>query len=248
MDNLKGKVALVSGGLRGIGKAICLKLAKEKASIAIVDLATEAEAEATVDEIKALGVEAVYLPADVSVAGQVKEAVDKAVAKFVKIDILINNAGITRDSLLIRMKEEDWDKVLEVNLKGMFNLTQNVARVMMKERQGSIVNISSVVGLSGNVGQVNYSASKAGVVGLTKSTARELGVRGIRANAIAPGFIETEMTEKLPAELKEEIIKRVPLGRFGTPEEVASLVAFLASDDSAYITGQVFVIDGGMIA
>lgn len=243
---LENKVALITGAARGIGKAIALTLAGEGADIAVSDVNLEG-AESTAKEIESLGRQTLISKADVSKIKEVNEMVDKILDKFGRIDILINNAGITADSLLIRMKEADWDKVIEINLKGAFSCLKAVAKPMMKARSGKIVNMASVIGLIGNVGQANYAASKAGIIGLTKSLARELAPRGINVNAVAPGFIKTPMTERLSAEIKEEMCKRIPLNRFGAPEDVAKVVLFLVSDSSAYVTGQVINIDGGMV-
>ncbi len=243
---LKDKVAIVTGGARGIGKEIALEFAREGANIAIADINSETLAQAE-KEISSLGVGILTLSVDVTNSTQVEEMVNKTLDKFKKIDILINNAGITADTLLIRMKEEDWDRVLAVNLKGTFNCIKAVAKVMIKQRSGRILSISSIIGLVGNVGQANYAASKAGVIGLTKSAARELAPRGITVNAIAPGFIQTEMTAVLSEEVKSKMLEAIPLKKFGQPSDVASLAAFLASDAASYITGQVICIDGGMV-
>ncbi len=243
---LENKVALVTGAARGIGKAVALTLAGEGADIAVSDVNLEG-AESTAEEIESLGRRTLISRVDVSKIKEVNETVDKILDKFGRIDILINNAGITADSLLIRMKEADWDKVIEINLKGAFNCLKAVAKPMMKARSGKVVNMASVIGLIGNVGQANYAASKAGVIGLTKSLARELAPRGINVNAVAPGFIKTPMTEKLSDEVKEEMCKRIPLNRFGAPEDVAEVVLFLVSDRAAYVTGQVINVDGGMV-
>lgn len=246
MVDLSGKAALVTGGSRGIGQAICLKLASCGADIAVNDICGEDDAKEVLDAIKQLGRKSLFLHADVSKAAEVKEMIAKAIAEMGKLDVLVNNAGITRDNLILRMSEEEWDSVLAINLKGTFNCIQAAARPMMLARQGVMINIASVVGIHGNAGQANYSASKAGVIGLTKTVARELASRGIRVNAIAPGFIETAMTQKLSPEIREAIVKQVPLGRFGMSDDVAGLVAFLASDASSYLTGQVIEIDGGL--
>jgi 3-oxoacyl-[acyl-carrier protein] reductase len=243
---LEGKVALVTGAARGIGKAIALTLAGEGADIAVSDVNLEG-AESAAEEIESWGRQTLVSRVDVSKIKEVNEMVDKILDKFGRVDILINNAGITADSLLIRMKEADWDKVIEINLKGAFNCLKAVAKPMMKARSGKIVNMASVIGVIGNVGQANYAASKAGVIGLTKSSARELAPRGINVNAVAPGFIKTPMTERLAAEVKEEMCKRIPLNRFGAPEDVAKVVLFLVSDRAAYVTGQVINVDGGMV-
>ena len=243
---LKDKVAIITGGARGIGKEIALEFAREGANIAIADINSQTLAQ-TEKEISSLGVGILTLSVDVTNSTQVEEMVNKTLDKFKKIDILINNAGITADSLLIRMKEQDWDRVLAVNLKGTFNCIKAVSKVMIKQRSGRILSISSIIGLIGNVGQANYAASKAGVIGLTKSAARELAPRGITVNAIAPGFIQTEMTTVLSEEVKSKMLEAIPLKKCGQPSDVASLAAFLASDAAGYITGQVICIDGGMV-
>jgi len=243
---LKDKVAIITGGARGIGKEIALTFAREGANIAIADIDARILAE-TQKEISSLGVDVLTLSVDVTDFVQVEQIVNKTLDKFKKIDILINNAGITRDALLVRMSEEDWDRVLAVNLKGAFNCTRACARVMLKQRSGRIVNIASIIGLIGNVGQANYAASKAGIIGLTKSVARELGSRGICVNAIAPGFIQTEMTAKLSEEVKSRMLGAIPLKKFGRPQDIANLAAFLVSEKAGYITGQVICVDGGMV-
>lgn len=244
--NLEGKVALITGGSRGIGKSIALKLASLGANVIINYSSNETKANKVVDEIKELGSEGIAIKADVSNVEQAKNLIDEALSKFNKIDILVNNAGITKDNLIMRMTEEDWDLVLDINLKGSFNVTKSIIRKMIKQKHGSIINISSIVGLTGNAGQCNYSASKAGIIGLTKSLAKEVGKKNIRVNAIAPGFIETDMTDKLPDKIKAEYIKGIALNKLGQPEDVANAVAFLASDYAKYITGQVIVVDGGL--
>lgn len=244
---LKDKVAVITGSARGIGLAISKKLASKGANIVLNDVIEESKVDATIKEVKAFGSQVLYLSADIAQTGQAKNLIEQTVQEFGQIDILVNNAGITRDNLLIRMKEEDWDQVIAVNLKGTFNCTQAAAKYMMKQRFGAIVNVSSIVGVFGNAGQANYSASKAGVIGLTKTSAKELASRGIRVNAIAPGFIETEMTKKLPPETREKVIEKIPLGEFGSPDDVAALVCFLASNDACYITGQVIGLDGGLV-
>ncbi|TDX52096.1 3-oxoacyl-[acyl-carrier-protein] reductase [Orenia marismortui] len=246
---LEGKVALVTGSSRGIGKAIALKLAQEGAKIVInYPFEGEAEnAEKVVKEIESIGSKAIAIEADVTDMKQVKAMVKETKAEFNSIDILVNNAGITRDTLLMRMKESDWDSVLTVNLKGAFNATKAVTRTMMKQRSGRIINISSVVGLMGNPGQANYSASKAGLIGFTKSVAKELATRGITVNAIAPGFIETAMTDELADKVVDEMIAAIPMKAFGQPEDIANTAIFLASDEARYITGEVIRVDGGMV-
>ncbi|MCK4325313.1 3-oxoacyl-[acyl-carrier-protein] reductase [bacterium] len=243
---LEDKAAIVTGGAQGIGKAIALTLAKEGANIVIVDINLEM-AEVTAKELKSLGRKTLVFEVDVSKADQVRGMVEKTLDSFQRIDILINNAGITRDALIVRMDESDWDKVIEINLKSTFNCCKAVVKGMMKERSGKIVNIASVIGLVGNVGQANYAASKAGIIGLTKSLAKELAPRGINVNAIAPGFIKTEMTERLSQEVKTEMLKRIPLAKLGEVEDVAEAVLFLVSEQARYITGQVMNVDGGMI-
>ncbi|HGJ64892.1 TPA: 3-oxoacyl-[acyl-carrier-protein] reductase [bacterium] len=243
---LKGKVAVITGSARGIGKSIAKKLGQNGATVVISDLAI-ADVSATVDELRGEGIDAFPVEVNVTNMASVEAMFDKVMEQFGKVDILVNNAGITRDALLVRMDESDWDSVLAVNLKGTFNCTKCVAKIMMKQRNGKIVNIASVMGLIGNVGQANYSASKAGVIGLTKSAAKELGRRNINVNAVAPGFIQTKMTEVLPEKEKEKILELIPLGCIGYPEDVADAVVFLVSDSARYITGQVIQIDGGMV-
>jgi 3-oxoacyl-[acyl-carrier protein] reductase len=244
---LTGKVAIVTGGSRGIGRAVSLRLAREGADVAVVFAGNREKAEAVVGEIQEMGRRAVAIQADVSQAEQVDAMVKRVIEAFDRVDILVNNAGITRDNLLLRLKEEDWDAVLNTNLKGVFLCTKAVTRQMMKQRFGRIINISSVVGLIGNPGQANYVAAKAGVIGLTKTAARELASRGITVNAVAPGFIETDMTAVLGEDTREQMLGQIPLGRFGSAEDVAGAVAFLASDDAGYITGQTLNVDGGMV-
>lgn len=246
MKLLEGKVALITGGSRGIGKALALRFAAEGASIAFSDLKYNEIMEATENEIKALGVQAKGFASNAASLADSEKLAEDVVALFGRIDILVNNAGITRDNLLMRMSEQDWDLVMSVNLKSAFNLTKAVQRTMIKQRSGSIINMSSVVGVNGNAGQSNYSASKAGMIGFTKSMAQELGSRNVRCNAIAPGFIETEMTHKLPEEVRNQWISSIPLRRSGKPEDVADVAVFLASDLSAYVTGQVISVCGGM--
>ncbi len=245
--NLTGKVALVTGASRGIGQATAIDLAKAGADIVVNFIGNEAVAQETVEAIEALGRKAIKIKADVGNAEDVQAMVDEAVAAFGHIDILVNNAGITRDGLLIRMKDSDWDDVLNINLKGVYLVTKAVAKLMVKQRAGRIINMTSVSGVTGNVGQANYAAAKAGVIGFTKTCAKELAARGITVNAVAPGFIETAMTDVLPEKIKEGIAATVPFGRMGQPEEIASVVTFLASDFASYITGQVLNVDGGMV-
>ena len=246
MATLAGKVALVTGAARGIGQAIAKKLATEGCDVALCDLKAEWLTE-TVGMIEALGRKVKCFEVDVGNAEAVDTAVTGALKEFGKIDILVNNAGITKDTLMIRMSEQDWDAVLTVNLKGTFLFTKAVARPMMKQRTGAIVNVASIIGLIGNAGQCNYAASKAGVIALTKSAAKELAARNVRVNAVAPGFIETKMTEALPEEVRTKMLGAIPMGRMGQPEDVANVVLFLASDMSSYMTGQVLPICGGMV-
>lgn len=243
--SLSGKVALVTGAAQGIGKTIALCLAKDGADMVISDLNLEG-AETTANEIQKLGRRALAVKTDVSKAVDVEEMVQKVIDKFGQIDILVNNAGVTRDTLLMRMKEADWDFVLNINLKGTFNCTKEVIRWMMKQKKGKIVNVSSVVGVMGNVGQANYAASKAGVIGFTKTVAREVAPRGINVNAVAPGFIDTEMTKVIPDKAKQMLLSQIPLGKLGMPEDVANVVRFLASEEANYITGQTIHVNGGM--
>ncbi|MBP8959873.1 MAG: 3-oxoacyl-[acyl-carrier-protein] reductase [Bacteroidales bacterium] len=247
MKLLEGKTALVTGASRGIGKAIALRFGQEGADIAITNIADDDEFKTAVKEIESTGVKVKGYVFNVASFAESQKSVDGIVKDFGKVDILVNNAGITRDSLLMRMTEEQWDMVMQVNLKSVFNLTKAVIMPMIKQKGGSIVNISSVVGVSGNAGQSNYSASKAGIIGFTKSIAKELGSRNIRCNALAPGFIITDMTSNLPDNVKREWIEKIPLKRGGTPWDVASAALFLASDLSSYITGQVINICGGML-
>ncbi len=245
--SLEGRVAIVTGGARGIGKAIAETLAARGANIAVVDLRMELAEETATEITTKSGVEAIAIEADVSNQESVQAMVKSAVDKFGKVDILVNNAGITRDMLVMRMKEEDWDMVLNINLKGAFNCAQALARPMMKARYGRIINISSVSGVTGQAGQANYSSSKAGMIGLTKALAKELGSRNITVNAVAPGFIETVLTHDLPEEIKDISMKLTPMGRFGQPQDIANAVAFLAAEESSFITGVVLQVDGGMV-
>ncbi len=245
MANLQGKVAIVTGASRGIGRAIALRLAAEGARVAVT-ATTPAGAQKTAEEISAQGGEALPLAVNVADADSVTEMVQQVLDHFGGIDILVNNAGITRDNLLLRMTSEEWRQVIEVNLTGVFHCIKAVTKTMMKQRQGKIINISSVVGEIGNAGQANYAAAKAGIIGLTKSVARELAGRNVQVNCVAPGFIQTDMTEKLPEKAREQLQQSIPAGRIGDPEDVAGLVAFLAGNDADYITGQVINVDGGM--
>src|SRR4051812_16145085 len=244
---LIGKTALVTGASRGIGREIALELARQGVDVVVNYAGSEAKAHEVVEEIKGLGREAIAIQCDVSNSESVTDMVKETVDHFGKIDILVNNAGITKDNLLMRMKEQEWDDVININLKGVFLCTKAVTRQMMKQRVGRIINITSVVGVSGNPGQANYVAAKSGVIGLTKTTAKELASRNITVNAIAPGFITTDMTDKLSDEVKDEMLKQIPLARLGEPKDIAKITAFLASDDSAYMTGQTLHIDGGMV-
>mgnify|MGYP000937829723 FL=1 len=244
---LQGKVAVITGGSKGIGKAIAIKLARLGANIVINYRNSMDAVEDTLKELEDIGVKAIAVKGDISNFNDAEKVIKSAVDNFRSIDILVNNAGITADSLILRMKEEDFDKVIEVNLKGTFNCIRHAAVYMVKKRYGKIINISSVVGLTGNIGQANYAASKAGILGLTKSVARELAPRGINVNAVAPGFIETDMTSVLSNKVKEASLLNIPFNRFGKPEDVGELVAFLSSDESSYITGQVINVDGGIV-
>ena len=245
---LSGKVALITGSARGIGKAIALELANHGANVVINDILPNNEIDNTLEEVKQISNDSIGIRADITVFDEVENMLKEIVNKFGKIDILVNNAGIIRDSLLIRMKEEDWDAVIRINLKGTFNCSKAVARYMMKQKSNDrIVNIASVIGLVGNIGQANYAASKSGIIGLTKSMAKELALRNINVNAIAPGFIETDMTKKLPEKARKDLQQQIPLKRLGTVEDVAKVVYFLVSDAADYITGQVINVDGGMV-
>ena len=246
MGLLEGKTALITGAARGIGKAIALKFASEGANIAFTDLVIDETGLATEQEIKAFGVEAKGYASDASRFDQTEEVVAQVIQDFGRIDILVNNAGITKDGLMLRMTEAQWDAVINVNLKSAFNFIHACVPIMMKQRAGSIINMASVVGVHGNAGQANYAASKAGLIALAKSIAQEMGPRGIRANAIAPGFIETAMTAALPEQMREEWKKKIPLRRGGQVEDIAGVATFLASDLSAYVSGQVIQVDGGM--
>lgn len=243
--SLTGKVCLVTGGSRGIGKSICLQLAKDNACVIVNYSSDKNKAAQVVREIENIGQKAMMYKADVSSSDQVSKMVDDVISEFGRIDILVNNAGVTRDSLILRMKEQDWDRVIDINLKGIFNTSKACAKYMIKQKQGKIINISSIVGIYGNAGQVNYAASKAGIIGFTKSLAKELGSRGITVNAVAPGFIETDMTTLL-LEKNSDIASKIPMKRLGRPQDVANLVTFLASEKADYITGQLIAIDGGM--
>ncbi|MCB2294636.1 3-oxoacyl-[acyl-carrier-protein] reductase [Clostridium algoriphilum] len=244
---LKGKTAVVTGASRGIGRAIAIKLAKLGANVVVNYRKNEDAVLDVVKEIGALGVKVLAVKADISSYSDVENMMKKCMDEFGAIDILVNNAGITKDGLLMRMKEEDFDSVIDINLKGAFNCTKHVSAIMLKQRSGRVINISSVTGLTGNAGQVNYSSAKAGIIGMTKSVAREFASRGVTCNAVAPGYIQTDMTDALPEKVKEAIMSTIPLKRLGTPEDVANVVAFLASNEASYITGQVINIDGGMV-
>ncbi len=247
MADLTNKVAVVTGGSRGIGRAIALHLAKLGAKVVVNYSGSQTKAEEVVSEIEDAGGSAIAVQANVTDAEAVANLMKQAIENYGKLDILVNNAGITRDNLLMRMKEEDWDAVMNTNLKGVFLCTKAVTRQMMKQRAGRIVNIASIVGVAGNAGQANYVAAKAGVIGLTKTAAKELAARNIYVNAVAPGFIDTEMTEELPEQIKAQMLTQIPLAKLGKPEDVAKVVAFLASDEASYMTGQTLHVDGGMV-
>ncbi|MDD5617677.1 MAG: 3-oxoacyl-[acyl-carrier-protein] reductase [Candidatus Omnitrophica bacterium] len=242
---LKDKVSLITGSARGIGREIALLFAREGSDVVICDVDLEA-AQATQKEIEALGRRSLSFKVDVTSVSQVEEMVNLILDKFSKIDILVNNAGITKDNLVLRMSEDEWDRVLSVNLKGAFNCIKVLSRHMLKKRYGKIVNVASIIGMIGNAGQANYAASKGGLIALTKSVAKEFGSRSINANAVAPGFIQTAMTDKLPEDYKKQMLDIIPMGKFGLPQDVAKVCLFLASPESDYITGQVIVVDGGM--
>lgn len=246
MNLLNNKVALITGAARGIGRTIAIEFAKHGADIAFTDIKADENSESLVNEIAGMGRKVSFYVSNAASFADATQLIENVVADFGRIDVLVNNAGITRDGLLLRMKEEDWDAVINVNLKSVFNLTKSVQSIMLKQRCGSIINISSIVGLHGNVGQANYSASKAGIIGFSKTVAQELGSRSIRCNAIAPGFIASEMTDKVPEEIRKSWMTRIALRKMGTPTDVANTAVFLASDLSSYITGQVIVCDGGM--
>lgn len=244
---LDGKIALVTGGSRGIGRAVAIELAKEGATVAINYAGNKAAAEEVQSIITQMGGKAMIIQADVSDEKSAMQMVEEVIAQLGGIDILVNNAGITRDGLFIRMKEEDWNAVINTNLTGIFNCTKVAAKYMMKKRSGRIINMSSVSGIMGNAGQTNYAAAKAGVIGFTKSLAREMASRGITVNAVAPGFIATDMTAAMPEKAQEHVLTSIPLGKMGKPEDIANAVLFLASDKASYITGQVIHVDGGMV-
>jgi len=244
---LLGKTAIVTGGSRGIGKAVALKLAELGANIVVNYTSSPEKANEVIKTIEGMGRQAMAIKADVANNHEVEDFIRTVEKNFSTIDILVNNAGITRDTLLLKMKEEDWDDVLSINLKGTFQCTKAVTKKMMKQRNGKIINIASVVGITGNAGQANYAASKAGIIGFTKSIAKELGSRNININAVAPGYIQTDMTDTLSEEIKETLSSSIPLKRLGTPEDVANVVAFLCLEEAKYITGQVINVDGGMV-
>ena len=243
--DLKDRVSLVTGGGRGIGRSIALKLAAAGALVVVNDISLET-AEAVAEEVKAIGGQPLAVAADVSSAGDVTRLIDTTIEKFGQLDILVNNAGIARDQLLLRMSEEDWDRVINIDLKSVFLCTKAALRPMLKARKGRIISMASIVGLVGNPGQSNYASAKAGIIGFTRAVAKEVASRNINVNAIAPGFIDTDMTKRLAVKQRQELMAGIPLGRLGTPEDVADAVIFLASDSAAYITGQVLVVDGGM--
>lgn len=244
---LKGKTAVITGASRGIGKAVAIRLGKAGANLVLSYRSNDAAMDELIESLEKDGIKAVKVKGDVSNSDDAKDLMKVAKETYGSLDILVNNAGITKDKLIIQMKEEDFDSVIRVNLKGSYNCIKHAAKIMMKQRSGKIVNMASVVGVSGNAGQINYSASKAGVIGMTKSAARELAVRNITVNAVAPGFIETDMTKDLVEKAKDGMISGIPLGRLGLPEDVAEAVAFLASDSANYVTGQVLHVDGGMV-
>lgn len=243
---LKGQIAIVTGASRGIGRAIALELANQGADVVVNYSGNEEKAKSVVEEILSSGSRAFAVQCDVSDSDSVAAMLKRTIDEFGKVDILVNNAGITKDNLLMRMKEDEWDQVINTNLKGVFLCTKAVTRPMMKQRKGRIINVASVVGITGNPGQANYVAAKAGVIGFTKTAAKELASRGITVNAVAPGFISTDMTDQLPEDVRNQLLSQIPLGRLGNPEDIAKVAAFLASDDSSYMTGQTLSVDGGM--
>ncbi|RPI54126.1 MAG: 3-oxoacyl-[acyl-carrier-protein] reductase [Chloroflexi bacterium] len=243
----EGKVAVVTGGARGIGRAVALRLAREGASVVVNYLSNQAAADEVGGQIQAAGGQAIAVQCDVSNVAQAQALVERAREAFGRVDVLVNNAGTTRDTLIMRMTEEDWDLVIDTNLKGAFNCVKAASRPMVKQRYGRIINITSVAGLDGNAGQANYASAKAGLVGLTKTVAKELGSRGITCNAVAPGYVPTDLTASLPGDLVQLAIDRAPLGRAGTVEDIAAAVAYLASDEASFVTGQVLAVDGGLL-